>query len=80
MDPQRTVQKVFNSKPYGSRKIGRLKLKWEDGVLQDIRALDSKNWMDMAMRREEWQRLLWKATLGCQADDDDNCLFYSVPQ
>jgi hypothetical protein len=67
MDPQRTVQKVFNSKPCGSRKIGRPKLRWEDGVLQDIRARDIRNWWDMVMRREEWQRLLWKAkaTLGC---------------
>jgi hypothetical protein len=53
MDPQRTVQKVFNSKPYGSRKIGRFKLRWEDGLLQDIRALDIRNWRDMVMRREE---------------------------
>jgi hypothetical protein len=61
MDSQRTVQKVFNSKPYGSRKIGRFKLRWEDGLLQDIRALDIRNCRDMVMRREEWQRLLWKA-------------------
>jgi hypothetical protein len=33
---QRTVQKVFNCEPYGSRKVGRPKLRWEDGVLQDI--------------------------------------------
>jgi hypothetical protein len=55
MDPQRTIQKVFNSKPYGSRKTGRPKLRWEDGVL------DIRNWRDMVMRREEWQRLPWKA-------------------
>jgi hypothetical protein len=61
MDPQRTVLKVFNSKPCGSREIGRPKLRWEDGVLQDIRALDIRNWRDMVMRREEWQGLLWKA-------------------
>jgi hypothetical protein len=61
MDPQRTVQKVFNSKPCRSSKIGRPKLRWEDGVLQDIRPLDIRNWRDMVMRREEWQRLLWKA-------------------
>jgi hypothetical protein len=33
MDPQRTDQKVFNTKPYGSRKTGRPKLRWEDGGL-----------------------------------------------
>jgi hypothetical protein len=41
--------------------IVRPKLRWKDGVLQDIRALDIKNWRDMAKRREEWQRHLWKA-------------------
>jgi hypothetical protein len=46
MNPQKTVQKVFNSKPCGSRKTGRPKLRWEDGVLQDIRALDIRNWRD----------------------------------
>jgi hypothetical protein len=61
-DPQRTVQRVFNSKPYGSRKIGRPKLRWEDEVLQDIRVLDIRNWRDMVTRREKWQRLLRKAT------------------
>jgi hypothetical protein len=60
MNPQRILQKIVNSKPYGSRKIGRPRIRWEDGVLQDIRALDIKNWRDMAMRKEEWQRLLWK--------------------
>jgi hypothetical protein len=33
MDPKRTAHKVFNFKPYGSRKIGRPKLRWAVGVL-----------------------------------------------
>jgi hypothetical protein len=61
MNPQGTVQKVFNSEPCGSRKIGRPKLRWKDGVLQDIMAVDIRNWRDMVMRREEWQILLRKA-------------------
>jgi hypothetical protein len=56
-----TVQKVLNSKPCGSRKIGRPKLRWKDGVLQDIGALDVRKWRDVVTGREEWQRLLWKA-------------------
>jgi hypothetical protein len=51
----------FNSKKYGSRKIGRPKLRWENGVLQDIRALDIRNWREMVMRWEELQCLLRKA-------------------
>jgi hypothetical protein len=49
------VQKVFNSKPYESRKTGRLKLRWEDGVLQVIRTLDIRNSRDVVMKREEWR-------------------------
>jgi hypothetical protein len=36
MDNNRTV-KVFNTKPIGIRKIGMLKLSWEDDVTQDIK-------------------------------------------
>jgi hypothetical protein len=61
MNPQRTAQKIFNFKPFESRKIGRPKLRWEVGVLQDTMSLDVKNWRNMATRREEWQGLLWKA-------------------
>jgi hypothetical protein len=59
MDPHRTVQKVFNSKPYGSRKVGRPKLRWEDGVLQDIRAQDVRIWRDIDMSEEECQGPPW---------------------
>jgi hypothetical protein len=38
MDNNRTV-KVFNTKPIGTRKIGRPKLRWEDDVIQDIKTL-----------------------------------------
>jgi hypothetical protein len=52
----RTVKKVFNSKPIGIRKIGRPKLRWEDDEIQDI-----KNWWNVAMEEETWQKLLRKA-------------------
>jgi hypothetical protein len=35
----RTVKKVFDTRPEGTRKTGRPKFNWEDGVIQDIRAL-----------------------------------------
>jgi hypothetical protein len=35
MDNNRTVNEVFNSKPIGTRNIGRPKLRWEDDVIQD---------------------------------------------
>jgi hypothetical protein len=50
----RTVKKIFNTKPEGTRKVGRPKLRWEECVCQDIRILDVKNWRSVALNREEW--------------------------
>jgi hypothetical protein len=61
MENNRTVKKVFDTRPEGTRKIGRPKLKWEDGVNQDIRVLVVKNWRNVAMDREDWRKLLKKA-------------------
>jgi hypothetical protein len=52
---------VFDTRPEGTRKIGRPKLRWEDGVIQDIRVLGVKNWRNAPMDREDWQKLLKKA-------------------
>ena len=32
MNNDRTVKKIFNTKPDGARSVGRPKLRWEDGV------------------------------------------------
>jgi hypothetical protein len=61
MDNNRTVKKVLDTKPIGTRKIGRPKLRWEDDVIQDIKALGVKNWRNSAMEKESWQMLLRKA-------------------
>jgi hypothetical protein len=61
MDNSRTVKKVFNTKPIGIRKTGRPKLRWEDDVIQDVKSLGVKNWRNVAMEKESWQKLLRKA-------------------
>jgi hypothetical protein len=61
MDNNRTVKKVFNTKPIGIRIIGRPKLRWEDDVIQDIKTLGVKNWRNVAVEKESWQKLLRKA-------------------
>ena len=58
MSNDRTVKNIFNTKPDG---VGRLKLRWEDGVDQDMRILGGKNWKKVALDREEWAKLLKKA-------------------
>jgi len=55
------LQKLFNAKPDGVRRVGRLKLRWEDGVDQDVRILEVKNWTNVALERDEWAKLLKKA-------------------
>ena len=40
----RTLKKVFNTKPDGVRRDERPKLRWEYGVDQDMRILEVKNW------------------------------------
>jgi hypothetical protein len=52
----RTIKKIFNTKPEGTRKVGRPKLRWEECVYQDIRILGVKNWRRrMANNSEEGQ-------------------------
>jgi hypothetical protein len=45
----------------GVRRDGRQKLRWEDGVDQDMRTLEVKNWKKVALDRDEWAKLLKKA-------------------
>jgi hypothetical protein len=59
MEKSTTVKKVFDTRPKGIRKIGRPKLKREDGA--DIRALGVKNWRNVPMDRENWWELPCRA-------------------
>jgi hypothetical protein len=33
-------------------------MRWEDGVDQDMRILEVKNWKKVALERDEWAKLL----------------------
>jgi hypothetical protein len=57
----RAVKKVFDTRHEGTGKIGRHKLRWEDDVIQDIRALGVKSWRNVAMNKGDWLKLLKKA-------------------
>jgi hypothetical protein len=61
MNSDRTAKKIFNTKPDGARSSGRPKLRWEDGVRQNIRILGVKNWKKVALNRDEWAQLLKKS-------------------
>jgi hypothetical protein len=51
---ERTLKKKkFNTKPDGARSVGRPKLRWEDGVVQDMRTLGVKNWKKAAVDKDK---------------------------
>ena len=59
--PQLKLKKIFNTNPDGVRRVGRPKLRWEDGVDKDTRILWVKNWKRVALNRDEWAKLPKKA-------------------
>jgi hypothetical protein len=66
----RTIKKIFNTKPEGTRKVGRPKFRWEECLCHDIRMLGVKNRRSVALNRKEWRIILRKARahnrLSCQ--------------
>jgi hypothetical protein len=54
-------RKEFNTKSDGVRRVGRPKLRWEDGVDQGMRILEVSNWKKIVFDRDEWAKLLKKA-------------------
>jgi hypothetical protein len=61
MSDKRTLKKIFSTKPDGTRSVGRPKLRWEDGVVQDTQILGVKRWKNVDLNRDEWAKLLKKA-------------------
>ena len=51
MNNDRTIKRIFNTKPDGARSVGRPKLRLEDGVDQDMRILGVKNWSRPQQKR-----------------------------
>jgi hypothetical protein len=50
----RTHIKIFNTKPEGVRSVGSPKLRWENGVNQDMKTLTVKNWKNATLDGDEW--------------------------
>ena len=61
MEEGRTTKRIFQARPTGSRKRGRPKLRWEDCLENDFRALNVRQWRTVAPRRRAWRDLLEKA-------------------
>jgi hypothetical protein len=76
MSDERTLKKIFSTKPDGTRSVGRLKLRWEDGVVQDMQILGVKRWKNVALNRDEWENVSRKtgSTRDCRTNDDDTMM------
>jgi hypothetical protein len=47
--------------PKGRRKRGKHKLRWEDGVDNDVKAVAKRNWENLFRNRQIWKNLPMKA-------------------
>lgn len=61
LEDSRPAIRVLRYEPGGSRRRGRPKIRWEDGIREDARTIGVKNWMSVARNRDEWRKLLWTA-------------------
>ena len=57
MNNDRTLEEIFSTKPDGVRRAEIPKLRWEDGVVQDMRTLEVESWKKVALDRDEWAKL-----------------------
>jgi hypothetical protein len=45
-------------KPMSKRPIRRPKTRWEDGVLEDIKNINVRNWKKVAENRDSWKKTI----------------------
>jgi hypothetical protein len=55
------VKKIKRWKPMSKRSIGRPKIRWEDGVLEDIKSMNVRNWKNVAQNRDRWKKVVEEA-------------------
>jgi hypothetical protein len=55
------VKKLTEWNPIGRRPKGRLKIRWMEDMLEDLRIMEIKNWKQKAINREDWNKLVEKA-------------------
>ena len=58
MHPGRRVKKIFESKPKGSRRRGRPRLRWTEDVEKGLREMKVRRWRQKVVDREEWTSVI----------------------
>jgi hypothetical protein len=53
--------KKINWKHIAPRHIGRPKLRWEEDVRNDLKAMKVQNWKELAQDRNKWEGILEQA-------------------
>jgi hypothetical protein len=61
MTEDNNVQKIKRWKPMSKRPIGRPKTCWEDGVLEDIKSMNIRNWKKVEQNRDSWKKVVEQA-------------------
>jgi len=61
MDEDELPKKILWINSGGQRRRGRPKSRWFDGVEEDARELDCRNWLVIAQDRGRWRHLLEEA-------------------
>lgn len=61
MDEHRIPRKLFEGAPDGTRRQGRPRNRWKDGVLADLQTLHVRDWRTLAGNRPGWRSLLKEA-------------------
>ena len=58
MPEENLVKKLTLLRPEGTRRGGRPKIGWLDGVEEDLRTLGIRGWRRRAVDRDRWKELL----------------------
>ena len=58
MPEENPVKKLTLLRPEGSRRAGRPKLRWLDGVEKDLRTLGVRGWRRRTQDRDKWKEVL----------------------
>ncbi|XP_047989823.1 uncharacterized protein LOC125229088 [Leguminivora glycinivorella] len=78
MDEARVPKRLLDGRPEGSRGRGKPKLRWLDGVYQDIRTLGVKSWRRKATNRSDWRDLLDQAKAHPRLKTSISLLGYTI--
>jgi hypothetical protein len=60
MDQARPTRKLLYWRPMGPRPVGRPRQQWQEDVMEDLKKLKIRNWMETAKERRIWRDLAEK--------------------